>query len=179
MILLFGLLACHKPAEPPVVYAPPTEAPAPARSGTLSGGVYRDARYPLTVPLSEGWSGEPGVEGSELRFTAVHAATGTTLQAIALPVGATAPPERAECAWSFIDTGSYRDIAVPGPLTVATCTPRDPTGPRVFAVLVVRSSVVIDLELSVPNTQLAAGRAAGDVLLHAVRFEEPSGVSPP
>ena len=179
MIWLVYLLACRRPAPLPEVVAPPPPPPAPAQAGAIVEGVFHDARYPLTVPLIGGWTGEPGVEPEPLRLTASHAESGASLQAFALPIGSTEPPARPECAWNFIDTGSYRDLAVTGPVTVATCTPREPTGPRIFAVLAPRATAVIDLELSVPNETLAAGRAAGDLLLRGVRFDEVPASSAP
>lgn len=178
MSLLLLMLACRKPAAPPTVYVEPTSESAPAPTGALEERLFRDGRYPLTVSLPPDWTGEVGVEPAPQRFTAVHAPTGTQFQAIILPEGAVEPASRPDCAWNFIDTGGYRDLAVNAELIVATCTPRDPTGPRVFAVLSPRVGLTLDLELSVPNLQLAEGRAAGDVLLRAVRLDLPVALPP-
>ena len=171
MILLGLLLACHKPAPPPPLVEPDVSVTAPALAGDIRGGVFQDRRYPVSVALPEGWTGSVGTEPSPMRLTAAHAATGAVVQVITLPQGASAPLSRPGCSWTFVDVGRYRDLTVATDVTVATCTPRDPTGPRVFAVLTQREGFTLDLELSVPNLQLAAGRAAGELLLRGVRFE--------
>ena len=179
MILLLLLLACRKPGEPPEVYVPGSSESAPSPAGQISGGVYQDQRFAVSVPLPEGWTGAVGAEPSPLRFTATHATTGAVVQLVTLPAGAGVPLARPGCSWTFVDVGRYRDLTVASDVTVATCTPKDPTGPRVFAVLTPRDGFTLDLGLSVPNTQLAAGRAAGQILLRGVRFEGPAAAPAP
>lgn len=163
------LIACRKPVPPQVT--PEAEPPAEVRpSGALGGGMYVDRRWPLVVPVPEGWTAEVGADDAPLRMRAQDPVTGAEVEVYALPEGTTGPLDRPECSWTFQDTGRYRMITTADPITVATCTPEEPTAPHRFAVLVVRPGVVWELDLRAPGTSLAAAVAAGEGLLQGVRF---------
>ncbi len=176
MILLWLWVACRKPAPPPPlqVVEQPTEELAPA--GVVADGVFVDDRWPLVVPVPEGWSAEPGRADTPLRIRAAHADTGAVVEILALPIGATEPLSRAGCSWDFLDTGRYRGLAVTDEVTVATCVPDRPEDSHVFAVLLARPEVVWSLEIAPEPDRMIAGKAAGEALLRGVRFERPAAI---
>lgn len=171
MRLLLLAAACRRNVPLPPLEPLPPSGPAEAAAGVIAGGTFEDATWPLKVPIPEGWTARPGQADSPLRLSAEHALTRARVEVFALPAGSVEPPPRAGCAWDFVDTGRYRGLSVTDEVTVATCTPDEPSAPHVFAVLLLRPELTWSLTVSAWPEQMVAGKEAGEALLRGVRFE--------
>ena len=170
MIATLLLWACvRRPAPGPAVEATgeiAVETPAP--SGVVVDGRFTDGTWSLVVPIPDGWEARPGLKGSGLRLTLDHVETGARVEIWGVQDAALVPRPRAGCTWTFQDRGGYRAVRVPGDVTVATCTPTDPTGPHLFAYLVPRPDVAWHLEITAPGDRLLIGKALGDAVLASI-----------
>lgn len=170
LVLLLG--GCPKPPEPPppeLVVAPPVvELP---RAGVVTDGTYVDGAHGVSLRIPEGAGATVGAEGGPLRLTILHPAARVELWAME---GAGLPPRpREDCDWTFEDSARYRALKVTEPVRLATCTPREPDGPRVLAWLIERGGVCYQLAAVIPQGGLAQGRAAADAIAGTMRFRQP------
>lgn len=169
-LLLLLLLSCtHKTRQPLLPPAAPVIA-VDAPSGRIVDGVYIDARFGFTLPLATGWAPTLGVADGALRLSATNADTGARVSVSAREPGSLSPVLRPDCEWTFEDRGRYRILRVSGEITVATCTPNEPTAARVFLVILARTDAAWHLEIEAPGTSMAAARYAGHALLAGARW---------
>lgn len=173
LLALLTLGACRKPiADPDLVRDPNAPDPGAVQAvaaGSVTGGVWTDARYPYTLRVLEGWELVPGTDGQNPRATVVHGETRARLEVSAIPGGALGPRPRVGCSWSFTDSAHYRALNV-NPVTVATCTPDDPRHARILGYFLVRDGVAYDLEAVLPPGGLLAGKEATDQAVSAFRL---------
>lgn len=172
MIALLLALACARRAPPedlPPVAAPVAQ-PAPAPTGHIADGRYQDDRLGLSAPVPEGWRARTGRGDGALRVALEHVESGTRVEIWAFESQDETPRPRDGCAWTFVDRGRYRALKVPEATTVATCTPDDPVAPVIFAYLINRDGVLVQIEVAAPRDDLARGKQLGDALVSGVRL---------
>ncbi|MFT5684407.1 MAG: hypothetical protein ACI8RZ_005348 [Myxococcota bacterium] len=165
MILL--LLACP-PKTPDVVIAEPTQDVTEPGAGRIEDGRFVDAQYDLSIAVPTGWSADIWPGSGPLRVSITHTETGARVEAWAFEQRLVQPAPRGSCAWSFIDTGAYREVL--RPRMVASCTPADPSEARISAYILDRGAISWQLELHVPAEHLSAGRRACEALLLTIQL---------
>lgn len=165
-----GLAGCPKPKPdtPDLLREPEVAAPSPA--GRMADGVYLDGRWPLSVPVPEGWTAQVGVADDEERVSLADPEGDVRVTVAAVAGGEGSPRELPGCDWAFVDQARYRAVRVRDPVVVATCTPEDPNAPRVLAYIVAQEGVVFHVEGHVPNGRLRAGKADLDTIVGRIRF---------
>jgi hypothetical protein len=162
------LLAC-RPRLSPVLPPQPAEEPAQVQlSGRISEGRFIDGRHDLSIAVPAGWSAEVWPDGGPLRVSITHAETGSRVEVWAFEPHLVRPAPRGTCAWNFIDTGTYREVL--RARMVASCTPTDPSAPRISAYLIDRGALTWQLELHVPPEHLSAGRILCEQLLSTLEL---------
>ena len=164
ILLLLGCPPKTTPVTEPEVVAPPVAEEAGA--GTVVDGRFSDVRYDFSIGVAEGWSAEVWPDTGALRVRLVHAETGTMMEAWAFEHRIDSPAPRGDCVWSFIDEGHYREVL--RPRRVASCTPNNPSEPRILAWMMEQGGMTWQLELHIPVTQLHAGRVAGEAVLSTI-----------
>ncbi|RME23852.1 MAG: hypothetical protein D6798_12640 [Deltaproteobacteria bacterium] len=173
LLALLAFVACGPRRAPAPELGAPTStgpAPAPLMAGFVADGVFTDSRWGLTLPIPDGWEAQPGLDQGALRVAVVDPVRGTRVELWVFRSLGTAPRPRSDCRWTFVDTGRYRAAGLPGPLTTATCTPDDPTAPRVYAWLLPAEHYGVQAELHVPVTALVDGRHDAEAILRGLRF---------
>ena len=166
--MIFLLLGCP-PKTPAVVVSEPTEEAITAPvSGRVENGRFVDRRHDLSVAIPEGWHAELWPDAGPLRVSIHHEETGAWIEVWGFEQRLQQPAPRGSCSWDFIDTGTYREVL--RPRLVASCTPEDPSEPRISAYLFDRVAVTWQLELHVPPEEFSAGRRACEVLLSSVQL---------
>jgi len=172
-LLLVAAAGCRHPGGRAALVESGDERAAEAASapaGAVADGVWSDARYPWTIHVPSGWEVVPGVDGENPRLTLVDGRTRARLEVSVFPGGALGPRERRGCAWEFTDTAGYRALAVPGPMTVGTCTPEDARYARVLGYYLQHDGVAYDVEEVLPPGKLLDGKAAADACLGGLRL---------
>lgn len=172
-LLLLAAVGCRHPGKRAELVQDPgaraAEAPR-APAGSVVDGVWNDARFPWTIHVPSGWEVVPGVEGENPRLTLVDGTTRARVEVSVFPGGALGPRERRGCAWEFTDTAGYRALAVPGPMTVGTCTPEDARYARVLGYYLQKDGVAYDVEEVLPPGKLVDGKVAADACLGGLRL---------
>lgn len=177
MLVFSGVLACRPRAKPlELLRAAEVTAPAvPAvPSGAFSNGAWNDARYPWSLHIPPGWEVLPGTEGSNPRLTLVHTATRARVEVSVSPDATLGPRARRGCDWAFEDVGGYRALAVPGPVKVGTCTPKDARDARVLGYFLVDQGVAYDIEAVLPPGRLVEGKDVTDTMVGGFRLRSGS-----
>ncbi len=141
-------------------------------AGVSRGGRFVDPERGWSVEIPEDWTAEPGWSDEDLRVRLTHVLTQVTLEIAAYPEAEITPRERDSCLWTFRDTGHYSALPVPGEVTVAGCTPWEPTGPRVQGWYTVAGPWAYHLELVLPDGYLVAGLQAGEDLIRTFELGE-------
>ena len=163
------LLGCPKP-EPPV-FTPVLEQRPPEPVGEIRGGRFHDDERGFSVGLPEDWQLEPGAVGGDLRATLTHVVTQAVLEIAVYPEREVTLRERRTCLWTFRDDGEYTALQVDGVVTVAGCTPWNPTEARVQGWYTVTPVWTYHLELSLTDGYLAPGLDEGESLIRSFRLE--------
>jgi len=164
-----GLAACvHRvPAPNPDLVQAESWAP-PALAGAIMDGRFVDALSDMSVPVPDGWRGEPGSVDDATRVVLVDPVGGVRLRVV---VGEGEwPASRADCSWEFEDAGSYTFGALTARL--ATCTPHDPDAPRILGWRIDAwhsDSPPLVIEAEVPPGQLVTAEEAAAGVLAGVR----------
>ena len=166
MILL--LLGCPPKTPAMVVSDVAAEVETVPVSGRVEDGRFVDQRHDLSVAIPEGWRVELWPDTGPLRVSIHHEETGAWIEAWAFEQRLQQPAPRGSCSWDFVDTGTYRELL--RPRMVASCTPDDPSEPRVSAYLLDDGAVTWQLELHVPPEAFSAGRRACEALLSSVQL---------
>ncbi|MDG1479635.1 MAG: hypothetical protein P8R54_08585 [Myxococcota bacterium] len=165
---LLLLLGC--PPKTPAVVAPEpvVEVFSEPVSGRVENGRFADRRHDLSVAVPDGWRAELWPDTGPLRVSIHHEETGAWIEVWAFEPRLQQPAPRGSCTWDFIDTGTYRELL--RPRMVASCTPAEPSDPRISAYLFDRGAVTWQLELHVPPEEFSAGRRACEALLSSVQL---------
>ena len=171
--LLALLAGCPRPAA-----APPPQAEAereeavvePPPCGQLRDGRYTDAGRGFSIEVPEDWLITPCRGDADQRLTMSQGLTGVSLSVAVYAEDHIAPRERAGCLWTFQDTGHYSALAAPE-VTVAGCTPWEPTAPRVRGWYTLRGPWAYHLELTLPDGYLGPSLAEGEALIRSFRLE--------
>ena len=143
------------PGEDDISTGADTRAPEPAEivpTGHVEDGVFSDHELGFSVDIPQRWTAEPGPIGGNLRIALTEVGTGMRVEIWAFGGIELEPRSREDCEWGFKDSGGYRVLHMPDPITVATCVPHKPEDPRVFGYLVVREAWTWQLEIHVPST---------------------------
>ena len=166
--LLALLAGCPRPAPPP----PEAEAEAPESPpcGQLRDGRYTDGERGFSIAVPEDWLITPCRGGGDQRLTMSQGLTGVRLSVAVYAEDHITPRDREGCQWTFRDTGHYSALDAPE-VTVAGCTPREPTEPRVQGWYTLRAPWAYHLELTLPDGYLGPSLAEGEVLIRSFRLE--------
>lgn len=167
--------ACKKKAAPPppAAVAPPAAAAPPRLAGDVTDSVFHDAQYGLTMRLPPGWSAEIGEVDSALRLRATgDRAPVATLEIWREPAGPLSPRPIDGCSWTFIDQGPFLGLPGTEDLTLATCSPGETAGPRVYAWTALRGEDLWRFELTAPWQRLLDAHREGAAVLSTVRWGE-------
>jgi len=162
-----GACACHHRSAPSDG-GPGAPAAAFAPAGNIVDGVFTDARYGFHFTVPSDWTASPGRDDAALRLSLLDTLTGTRVELWAFSEPSDSLRRRADCDWTFVDRAAYRGLGQNGLLTTGTCTPHDPTGPRVYGWLLPLSGAVIQAEVHVPPDHLIDGRRRGQGLLRGL-----------
>ena len=169
LTLMLALVGCPKP-EPPV-FTPVVQQRPPQPIGQVRGGRFHDDERGFSVGLPEDWQLEPGAVGEDLRATLTHVVTQAVLEIAVYPERSVRPKERDSCLWTFQDEGVYTALQVEEDVTVAGCTPWDPTGARVQGWYTVTPTWAYHLELILADGYLVPGLDEGESLIRTFRVE--------
>jgi hypothetical protein len=164
------LLACAPKPVPTEPSAPPIPLTALPLNGIVDRGVYRDATLPFSVPVPAGWTAAPGAVPSPMRVRLSNADLGVRLEVWSYATPQAELPARPGCLWTFDDVGDYRVLGGSEELRVATCTPDDPSDPRLLATVVTKSGLTYHLEASIPETSFVAGKEAVRGLVDGIEW---------
>jgi len=163
------LLSCRKPAPPPLTVVMEPKPPIPV--GAIEGGRFLDRERGFSIAVPEDWQIEPGAMGEDLRVTLTHVVTQTMLEISVHPERTVEPRERDFCLWTYQDEGKYTTLNVGRPVTVAGCTPWDPTESRAQGWYTVTPEWAYHLELILGDGYLAPGLDVGEALIYTFRLE--------
>ncbi len=172
MTLLLLLAGCPKPVTevPPALVSDPAAAAAAAQAaGRVEGGVWVDAVYPFSVRIPEGWAVVPG-SGGDVRFRTSDTTGEIDVEVRAVPGGPREPLPRAGCTWDFVDTARYRELRLPAPLTVATCSPIEADGERVLGWYFGETDVTYTVEAAIAPGSLDRALGTLGEMLGTVRM---------
>ena len=139
-------------------------------TGRVDDGVFMDHELEFQVNIPSRWTAEPGPMGGNLRVAMTEVETGLRVEIWAFGGIALEPRSREDCVWTFQDSGGYRVLHLPDPVTVATCVPHEPKDPRVFGYLVVREAWTWQLEVHVPSTATLDSLHRGEAVLDSLRW---------
>ncbi len=172
MMLLAWLLACPRaaPEAEPALVDTSRGAARVEPAGIVTAGVWEDAEFPYVLRVPEGYEITPGLRGQNPRVTLVDPSTRARVELSVYPGGPRGPRERRGCAWTFVDTARYRQLALAADVTIGTCTPADPRHARVLGYFVEHAGSAYDLEAIIPPGKLIDGKAAAERAVGGVRF---------
>lgn len=139
-------------------------------SGTLTDGRFEDATYGVSIDVPTGWAAELGTVDNAMRVRLLHSVSGAIIELWAFNGRLMEPAPRPGGTWSFQDTGPYGVVPTAELLMVATNTPDDPEGARVFAWLIDGEGVTWQVELHTPADRLSVARRAGEEVLRTLRL---------
>lgn len=168
--LLWLLLACHHREPQALPILPPIVFPSLPPAGGIVDGRYQDNVWPFSIEIAPGWQTEIGAVGDALRVRILDPSTGAALEVRAWRPPQTLPIERADCALTFLDKGTYRAAPVPGAL-VATCTPHQPARPRIMGYYFTIGDSSYHLEQVIPAGQLGLVRDTLTAMVSSFKVE--------
>lgn len=128
--------------------------------GLVRNGVYTDDDSGFSIRMPVGWRWAEGAATDSLRLRLEDPALGTVVEVWRFPGNDREPRPRGECAWTFVDTGTYLGPGGIGVQTIGTCVPTNPNNPRVFAWMVEGTNEVWQVEGHVLPAALLRGDAA-------------------
>ncbi len=158
-----AILGCVKhpaPAAPDPALLPGAVWTPPVPAGAVVDGRYVDATLGFSVPVPSGWQAEPATETDATRVVLVDGAG-----LVRIRVSAGGPrPDHPDCTWSFDDAASGAWPAL-GPVSLSTCMPTDPDGPRVLAWDAAASSPPVRVEADAPPGHLVEAEDSAEGVL--------------
>jgi hypothetical protein len=156
--------------ETAVVADSEDEPPAPSLTGSVVEGVFMDDQLDFYIKVPDKWEAHAGPGDGNLRVAMTEVQTGLRVEVWAFGGIAFEPRPRGDCEWKFRDSGGYRALHLPDPVSISTCVPHQPADPRVFGYLVIRESWTWQLEVHVPSTATLDSLHRGEAVLSTARW---------